>query len=147
MIARNALYTFIEALIDGSELSDALSGAESFRNLRGDVNTAAKIVRVDVLDGVMAVTDEPIQQEQGVGFTIQFWCTPEGTELTDLDDAKDTSFDMARQFFDALHENQSLSGAVCLADADVFETGEANLGATLRGVTYLDGEVNPVGQG
>lgn len=147
MIARDALYDFIQTLIDGSSSGDALYGAESFRNLRGTVNEAVKVVRVDVLEGLMAVTDEPIRQEQGVAFTVQFWCTPESTELSDLDDAKDTSFDMARQFFDALHENQSLSGSVCMADADVFETGEANLGSSLRGVTYLDGEVNPIGQG
>lgn len=149
MIARDALYTFIENLIDASTSDDALYEAISFRNHRSDVDAATKVVRVDVIDGLMVVTDESSRKEEGVKFTIQFWVTPDSgsDELAALDDAKDVSFDMARQFFDALHEDQSLGGTVCLADADFFETGVVNMAGSQRGVTYLDGEVNPIGFG
>jgi hypothetical protein len=151
MIARDALYTFIENLIAGSDPSDALDGAESARNLKLSIDKAQKVVRVDIVDGMMTVSDEEMRQESDVRFTIQFWCTPDaptgGDELAALDTAKDTSFDMARQFFDALHNDQTLGGTVCIADADYFETGQANIGGGTRGVTYLDGVVNPASFG
>lgn len=142
MITRDALYDFTESLITGSDPEDPLYGAESFRNLRGSVDDAQKVVRIDVLEGEMCLTAEPIREELNVRFTAQFWVTPEGDELTDLDDATDESFDMARQFFRAMATDPGLSGGVCDSDASVFETGDANLGTIKRGVTYLDGTIN-----
>ena len=142
MISRDALYSFTESLINASVLGDALSGAESFRNLRSSVDAATKVVRIECLDGQFCRTDESVRKELNVSFTAQFWVIPDGVEQADMDAATDESFEMARQFFEAMADNPGLSGLVCDAYADVFETGEANLGATRRGVTYLDGLIN-----
>lgn len=146
MLARTALYNFTDALVAASATTDALFEAISFRNLRKPVDEQIKVVRVEVFDGRMTVSPDSKQKEMGIRFEVQFWVTPDDVSQEALDDATDTSFDMARQWFDALHNDQSLTGQVCFADADEFETGAANLGATLRGVTYLYGEVNPIGE-
>lgn len=142
MITRDALYSFTENLISGSTGTEPLFDAVSFRNLRTSVDEANKVVRIDVLDGQMCMTEETTREELNVRFTAQFWVVPAGDALADLDDATDESFAMARQFYRAMAANTSLSGLVCDSYADVFETGQANLGSVVRGVTYLDGLIN-----
>lgn len=142
MITRNALYAFTEALIDASDSSDPLFEAQSFRNLTSSVDEAAKVVRIECLDGQLTRTDETKREELNVRFTAQFWVTPDSDEQTDLDDATDVSFEMAKQFFRAMADDPGLSNAVCDSYADIFETGFGNLGSARRGVTYLDGLIN-----
>jgi hypothetical protein len=155
LIARDALYDFTEQLIAASTPDDALFEAVAFKNFRGSVDgtpdaPARKVVRADVIDGEMTEATDASLKDQGVRFTLQFWSTPDPDEadtMAALDDAKDLAYEMARQWKDALTEDRSLGSQVCLADASYFELGEGNLGNVLRGVCYLDGEINPLGQG
>lgn len=144
MITRNALYSFVETLIenaaDGTPLKDALS----FRNLRSSVDEAVKVVRVECFDGQHVMTVEDCRKEANVKFTVQCWVLPEteGDEQAAIDTAVDDSFDMSRTIFEEMAADTSLGGLVCDSYADEFETGEANLGTVNRGVTYLDGTIN-----
>lgn len=142
MIARDALYTFIESLITAAAPSSALFDAASFRNLRGAVDTAQKVVRVECLEGELVLTDEAARKEMNVRSTIQTYCLPTDLEETSLDDAADTSFEMAREIYEAVAGDPSLNAGVCDAQFREFETGHANLGATRYGVTWLDGIIN-----
>ena len=142
MITRDALYTKIESLIEDAVIGDALFDAVSYRNLRGDINTATRIVRIECIIGKMCMTTETKRQELNVESTIQCWVMPSGTEESDLDTAMDASFEMAREIFEGIASDTALGGAVCDAYFDEFETGYANLGAARRGVTYLDGTIN-----
>lgn len=142
MITRNALYDFVEALIDAAVDGDALFDAVSFRNLRGSVNEAPKVVRVECIAGELNLSAEAKRKELNVEGTVQCWVQPATAEETDLDDAMDAAFDMAQAIHGAIANDPSLSGAVCDAQFREFETGYANLGAARRGVTYLDGVIN-----
>jgi hypothetical protein len=150
MITRDALYDFIETLVDNADPSSALFDAASFRNLRGSVDTkedgtpVKKVVRVEVFVGQHCMTTEDKKKELNVEATIQCWVTPEseGDELANLDQACDDSFDMSRELFEAMAANTNLNGLVCDSYFDEFETGTANLGSFNRGVTYLDGTIN-----
>jgi hypothetical protein len=144
MITRNALYSFIETLIENAADDTPLKDAESFRNLRESVDEATKIVRVEVFTGEHAMTDEDHRKELGVMFTVQCWVTPEDQEQTSIDSAVDDSFDMSRAIFEAIAGDTSLGNKVCDCYGSTFETGEANLGTLRRGVTYLDGTINRV---
>lgn len=142
MITRDALYTFVEDLISNAVSSSPLDGAVSARNLRTSVDSADKVVRVECFEGSLSVSNDPKFTEQEVKATIQCWVLPAGTEQADLDDATDESFEMARTIFEAIVATPHLDGTVCDAKFSEFETGYANLGATPRGVTYLDGMLN-----
>lgn len=142
MISRNALYEFIEGLIEAAAVGDALYEAVIYRNIRNSVDQNRKVVRIEVLTGEHCMTSEDMRKELGVEATIQCWVLPEGTGLTDLDAAADASFDMSREIFEAIAGNTSLGGRVCDCDFREFETGHANLATAKRGVTYLDGVIN-----
>jgi hypothetical protein len=136
MITRNALYSFVESLIDAAANGEPLFEASSFRNIRTFVDEAEKVVRVECFDGQFCMSEEDVRKELGVRFTVQCWVLPEDDEQTSIDTAVDLSFEMARTIF------ADLNGQVCDAYGDQFETGEANLGRQRRGVTYLDGIIN-----
>jgi hypothetical protein len=144
VITREALYDFIQTVIDASDVSDALNGAEVFRNLRTSVDEAEKVVRVEVLAGQHCMSEEDVRKEIGVQATIQSWVKPDldaGDEQQAIDDATDLSFEMSREIFRAIAGDPGLDGRVCDSSFEEFETGEANLGGR-RGVTYLDGIIN-----
>lgn len=142
MITRDALYDFIDTLIDNAGEGTPLENAVIFPNIRGSVDDADKVVRVECFNGNHAMTDEDRRKELRVQFTIQCWVKPTGDDLTDIDTAVDLSFEMSRTIFRAIASDTSLNNKVCDCYADEFETGEANLGATRRGVTFLDGTIN-----
>jgi hypothetical protein len=149
MITRDALYTFIESLVSAAGSNDPLFEAVTFRNLRGDLNTTQKVIRVDSFAGdhnVLGVDGE-MNRELNVVTNIQCWVTPEKDEEEYIDAAKDQSFEMSQAIFDAIAANETLNDSVCFANFREFETGEANLGAQRRGVTYLDGTVNAAQEG
>jgi len=144
MISRNALYDFIEDLIDNAAVDSPLDGAQVFRNLKTSIDEAIKVVRVECFDGQHVMTTEDMRKELVVRFTVQCWVIPDlssGDQLG-IDTAVDDSFDMSRVIFEAIAGETSLGGAVCDAYADEFETGEASLGTMMRGVTFLDGIIN-----
>jgi hypothetical protein len=145
MISRNALYSFIETIVGAALDGSPLHGAESFRNLRSPVDETTKVIRVECFVGQHVMTTETVRKEANVRFTVQCWVTPESGEQTDIDAAVDESFDMSRILFEAIASDTSLSGGVCDAYCDEFETGEANLGTIRRGVTFLDGLINRAG--
>jgi hypothetical protein len=142
MITRNALYSFVESLIDAAANGEPLFEASSFRNIRTFVDEAEKVVRVECFDGQFCMSEEDVRKELGVRFTVQCWVLPEDDEQTSIDTAVDLSFEMARTIFEGIAGNADLNGQVCDAYGDQFETGEANLGRQRRGVTYLDGIIN-----
>lgn len=148
MITRNAIYSFIENLIETSAPDDALYEAISFRTLRASVDEAVKVVRVDCVTGTHNVlsVDGNRKRERNVQTTIQCFMTPDVNLEPDvaMEEATDVSFAMSQQIFDAMAISPSLNGTVCDAYFEDFETGEANLGATRRGVTYLDGTINRI---
>lgn len=144
MITRNALYTFIESTIDAADVTSPLFGASSFRNLRGSVDAAAKVIRVEVFTGELTRADADRDTEKMIEAEIQCWVTPVSTTESDLDTATDESFDMAKTLHDAIADNPGLDGTVCDAQFRKFETGFANIGSTRMGVTYLDGLINQV---
>jgi hypothetical protein len=141
MISRNALFTFIESLIEAAASDDALYEAVSSRNVRAQV-TPVKIVRVDCFVGEHCLTEESHRKELLVKSVIECFARPASTKQADMDDAADISFDMSREIFEAIAESPSLGGAVCDAYFAEFETGTANFGSALHGVTYLDGMIN-----
>lgn len=151
MITRNALYDFIQTVIDDADIDDALNGAEVFRNFRTSIDVAEKVVRVETTTGQFCVATEDKLKERNVRATIQCWVLPDVTQADDeqsaVDDATDVSFDMAQALFEAIEGDPTLNDKVCdvsfEGDDDLgFETGEANLGTVRRGVTYLDGLIN-----
>ena len=143
MNSRSALYSFIESLIESSTSGDPLFEAQSARNLRTSVDQATKMVRVECFTGELTLTTEQRRRELMVQSTIQCWVLPEDVnDITSLDAAVDMSFEMAVQIHDAIANNPDLAAGVCDSQFREFETGHANLGATLRGVTYLDGLIN-----
>lgn len=142
MITRNALYDFVDALIEAAPQSSPLSDARSFRSLRGSIDDAVRIVRVEVTEGYHALSSDPKLKELRVQAVIQCWVLPEDDSEAALDDATDESFEMSRAIFEAVAQSSHLSGKVCDTDFQQFETGYANLGSIRRGVTYLDGVIN-----
>lgn len=146
MIARDALYSFVESLIDNAAYESPLYEAASFRNLRTSVDEAVKVVRVECFFGQYLLTEETKRQEANVQFTVQCWVLPDTNAATDEQTAIDTAVDlseaMAREIFENIAVTANLNGTVCDAYAETFESGEANLGAIRRGVTYLDGVIN-----
>lgn len=143
MITRNALYSFVESLVEAATDHDhPLYEAVTFRNLRSSVDETDKVIRVECFDGAFCFSEEEKRKELGVRFTVQCWVLPGGEDQVDIDTAVDLSFEMARAVFEGIAGNADLNGAVCDAYADEFETGEANLGRQRRGVTYLDGMIN-----
>lgn len=142
MITRDALYAVIEDEIANSLPADALYQAISYRNLRGPVDAATKVVRVECSTGQHCMTEEDKRKELNVQATIQTYCLPTTTDEADLDDAMDTSFDMSRQIFVRIATDPNLNGSVCDSYFDDFETGYANLVGTRFGCTWLDGLIN-----
>ena len=143
MITRDALYSFVQGLIDSAADDTPLKGAENFRDLRSSVDEADKVIRIEVFTGEHAMTDEAKRKELGVTFTIQCWVLPEDDSQAAIDTAADESFEMSRAIYEGI-EGTSLGGLVCDCSTGEFETGEANLGTIRRGVTYLDGVINRV---
>lgn len=144
MITRDAIYTFIEDLITAAGVGTPLYEAVSARNLRTSVDSATKVIRVECFAGEFVRTAETKRSELNVKSLIQTFVTPAGTEESDLDDATDLSFDMAKVIHDAIADHPDLDGTVCDAQFREFETGYANLGTMRRGTTYLDGTINQV---
>ncbi len=143
MISRDAIYDYLEPIIDNAVDGDALYGAEIYPNVHTSVDKATKIIRVQCFAGQFVMSEEECRQEANVQTTIQCWVMPASTDDTALDDAMDTSLDMAKDVFTALAgDNTGLGGKVADSYFDEFETGFANLGSTRRGVTYLDGIIN-----
>jgi hypothetical protein len=143
MIARQALYDYIEALINASSATDALNNAVSFRRWTGSVDEAIKVVRVDVSVGNFTLTENDNEKERNVEFTVQCHVLPDSDSGADMEAASDESFAMARQIFTALaSDSTGLGGFVCDCYSDEFEMGEINIGATRRACTYLDGMIN-----
>lgn len=145
MISRDALYSFIESLITDAAPDTPLEDAESFRSLRGSVNEAVKVVRVDCFSGIFNVGEAKLS-ERDVDFVIEFFVTPsEATEdadaLAQLDAAKDLSFEMARTVFNEMATKQGWA-TICDAFGNEFDTATANLGGKERGATYFYGKVN-----
>lgn len=146
MISRDALYAFIESLIDDAEDGDALFEAQPFRNLRTSIDEAQKVIRVECFDGMHDVSPREKETEKNVRATVQCWVKPDidganGDEELAVDTAADLSFDMSKEIFNAIAQNPGLNGGVCDSSFQEFETGEANLGGR-RGVTFLDGVIN-----
>ncbi len=141
MITRDALYEFIEDLIDAAGAGTALENAVSARNLRTSTDTE-KIIRVECFAGFHVMTATDKEKEKNVRTTIQSIVTPATVEQEDLDDAVDLSFDMGREIFEAIANDPSLGNLVCDSYFDEFETGPLNIGATVKGATYLDGLIN-----
>ena len=150
MISRNALYTFLEAKIAAAAIDSPLKGAISFRSLRGQVNKAAKVIRVDCFSGRVAKTSDTQCREADVDFVIEFYVTPalktaDVSELEQQDAAIDLSFEMLYEAFDKLTDSAgtTLNGAVENLSTGEFDTGTANLGGVPRGASYLYGKINP----
>jgi hypothetical protein len=153
MISRNALYNFLESVIEtatAAEDDSPLKGAVSFRSLRGSVDEAKKVVRVDCYSGRVAKTDETRCRETDVDFVIEFYVTPDEAtgELSALelqDAAVDLSFEMLYEAFDKLTDSAgvTLNGNVDHLNTGEFDTGTANLGTISRGASYLYGKINP----
>lgn len=144
MISRDALYDFVEDLIDNAEVDSPLDGAQVFRNLRTSIDEAVKVVRVECFLGDHCMTTEETRKELAVEFTIQCWVIPDLSdgELAGMDAAVDDSFDMSRVIFEAMATDTSLGGRVCDSYSSKYESGEASMGTLSRGVTFLDGVIN-----
>jgi hypothetical protein len=149
MISLDALYNFIESLIDAAAPQTPLYGAIAFRNLRGSVDETRKIVRCECWQGRRAKTTDPECQEVEVKFIVEFYVTPDppeptASELQQLDAARDLSFEMMNVFFEALTDGDgpTLNKAVDVAYGDEWENGEASFGTLLRGATYFYGNIN-----
>lgn len=149
MRSRNALYSWLEPQTNDPD--SPLYGAALFRSLRGSVDAARKVVRVDCYNGrfVLTADSNVEEEEQEVGFVIQCFVAPDAagageSELSKLEEAKDEAFAMAREIYLKLAaEDQWPSYGVCNVYGDEFENTEETLGAHLRAVTYLFGTVNP----
>lgn len=147
MISRNALYSFLESVITDAPDDSALKDAASFRSLRGSVDESTKVVRCDCFSGRFAKSPDPQCEEIDVDFVVEFYKTPEDAEsLSSQDAAKDLSFEMAKQFYNALttREGATLGGQVDITEGEEFDTDMASLGGVLRGTTYLYGTINPI---
>lgn len=146
MIAKNALYSFVESLIDNSGPNTPLDGAVSFRNLRSSVDESTKIIRVECPAGQFVLTEQDSRKEANVLFTIQCWVTPDLNRYNDdesaIDAATDDSFEMARTIFEQIATEANLNGTICDVYGDDWESGEGSMGGTRRGVTYFDGIIN-----
>jgi hypothetical protein len=150
MTPRDALYDWLQGLIDDAADDTPLKDAVLFRNLRGSVETAQKIVRVDCYGGRRVPATDVQCKEQDVDAIVQFWYTLDlpGTgevELEKLDAAKDASYEMFCVACDAskLSTGQTLAGRVDLVDGDEWENTEETLGTVLRAVTYWFVKINP----
>lgn len=144
MISQDALYDVIEAAIAAAGSSDAIFEAKSFRQLREleSSDAPSKIIRAECTAGFLCRTDADVRKELNVRATIEFIKLPDSTSEEDLDDAKLVSFEMAREIFDILADNPSLSGRVCDNYFDEFEKSIAKFSGVLHGITYLDGMIN-----
>lgn len=149
MTPRDALYDWLGDLIDNAADDTPLKDAVLFRNLRGNVETTQKIVRVDCYGGRRVPATDDQCKEIDVDAIVQFWFTPdvpeEGeTELEKLDEAKDASYAMACVVIDAAHlsTGQTLNGQVDIVQGDEWENTEETLGTTLRAVTYWFLKIN-----
>lgn len=145
---REALYTLIENAIDAAGPGDALFEAEVPRTSRGQ-SKARKVVKIYGTTGSLVESSDPGCVTVGVDFTIQCQVLPDGKpdDVAKLEEAEADSWRMAQAVFLAIRANQSLDGAVSIADANAYETSSFNIGATVYGATYLDGVINPMGQG
>jgi hypothetical protein len=145
---RAALYTLIENAVVAASPSDPLFEASVPRTSRAQVNDA-KVIRVVSGPGRFNFGGETSNRAVQCLFTIQCWVMPtsgSGDHSEDDDDreaALDTAMEMAEAIFNALHNNQNLSGAVCLADADDYDAEFASHGGMLKAAAYLDGVINP----
>lgn len=147
MHSRDALYNWLQELIDNAADDTPLKDAVLFRNLRGSVDEAKKVIRVDCYGGEMAFTNFPSDEEFDVDFIIQFFVTPDTagdneTEIGKLDQAKDLSFQMMRTVFRSMKTEVNWSG-IKDADGSEWENTEESLGTVMRAVTYFFGKVNP----
>lgn len=150
MRASTALYQWL--LPQTKDEASPLFGASLFRSLRGSVDSARKVIRVDCYNGLFVrssgVAPAPEEQERNVRFIIQCFVSPDAaspseSELLKLEEAKDEAFLMARTIFQNMaDEDNWLQYGVCTVYGDEFENTEETLGTTLRAVTYFFGEVN-----
>jgi hypothetical protein len=142
------VYDFLNEQIDASLPGDALFEAVAARNARTSVEEAEKVVRIYGGTQRFGKTNEASLKDRHVEITLQFIVRPASDSLDDLDAAIDTSLEMARQFFEAATDDPTLGSRGC--DANFYdddgknnvEFGEASIGSTLYGTTYLDGLIN-----
>jgi hypothetical protein len=146
IITLDALYSAIDALITGSSSGDALYEAESEATLRMSVDEAVKVVRVDIGTLVPIKGTEDCRKELGVSFTIQCFTLPEEDTPAAFLEAKHLSYDMARQIYLGI-DGSNLSGKATAVEVEQIEIGEASIGTILRPCSYIDGVVNPIGEG
>jgi hypothetical protein len=143
MYSSEKLYDFVESVIDASISSDALYEADSARRLRYDITNKRKVVRVEAFAAIFYPNPDPKDEELDVPYDIEFLVLPEAQTDEALTAAKSLTWGMYKQFKTALLSDQSLSGTVCLADADAkAEIGEVLMNGAVYGVTLGGGKIN-----
>lgn len=147
MISQEALYDFVDALITNAPPNDPLYEAVSLRNLRGSVDVARKVVRVECSTGQFNVANEAFRTEVNVQGTIQCWVLPISTDEADIYAASIEAHTMTKHISGVIALFPDLDNTICFAEFRDWETGYASLGSSRRGVSYLDGIINPANEG
>lgn len=145
MTPKNALYQVIENAIKTVGNSSPLVGAVTLRSLKGSVDEASKVVRVQsLLSGQMSPVDEPQRQYNDADYIVQCFCKPDGDTLKEEDEALEKSLEMAYAIFRIINSNYSLDGAVCDAAEELggFDCDYETLGGQRFASTYLYGKFN-----
>lgn len=142
---RQALYTLIENAVTAAAPGDALYEANVPRTSRAQVNES-KTIRVVGGPGRFNFGAESHSRATDCLFTIQAWTLPESDSDTDREAALDLAITMIEQLHIAIHNDQNLGGAVCICDADDFDSELVSHGGTLKAAAYLDGVINPAGE-
>lgn len=145
---RAALYDLIEAAINAAPPDSPLYEAAIPRTSRGRVDNT-KTVRV--MSGPGRFNFGADRQCRAVEclFTIQCWVTPtkENGDFSEDDADREAALDLAMEMAEALHiaihNDQSLGGAVLICDADEYDAEFARHGGMTKAAAYLDGEINP----
>jgi hypothetical protein len=141
---RNALYALIENAVAAAGPTDALYEANVPRTSRANVSES-KTIKVIAGPGRFNFGASTQNRALSCVFTIQCWVLPMSESDSDREDALDLAITMAYDLFNAIHNNQSLGGAVCLCDADEYDSEIVSHGGMLKATAYLDGTINPVG--
>lgn len=141
---RAALYALIENAVDGSTSDSALYETHVPHTSRSQVSET-KTIKIISGPGRFNFGAEDENRAIECLFTIQCWVRPTAETDDDYEDALDLAMEMAEAVFNAIHNDQSLGGTVCLVDADDYDAEFANHGGMRKAVAYLDGVINPVG--
>ena len=142
---RQALYTLIENAVTNAAPDDALADAYVPRTSRGTVDQN-KTIKVISGPGKFNFGAESHSRALDCLFTIQCWVLPDSDSDDDREAAIDEAITMAEDLHKAIHNNQNLSGSVCLCDADELDVELASHGGQLKAAAYLDGIINPAGE-